>query len=65
MTIRLSDEMYADLVKVSKVEERPMSRILTQAIDEYIDLRKRDPEFQRRLRAWMDDQERIYRRLVA
>ena len=50
MTVRLSEEQAAELEAVAQVDGVPVSEEIRDAIDAYIESRRQDKEFQRRLR---------------
>jgi predicted DNA-binding protein len=50
MTIRLTTEQAEALETVASVEDRPISEVIRAAIEEHIDNRRKDPEFQDSLR---------------
>ena len=50
MTLRLSDELAADLEAMARVDDVPVSEAIRVAIDERIKGRRDDKQFQARLR---------------
>lgn len=62
MTIRLSAEQAEALETVANVEARPVSEVIRAAIDQHIDSRKKDPDFQDRLRNRIDTAKRLLER---
>ena len=49
LTIRLSADQADALDTVATVENRPVSEVIRAAIEQHIEGRRRDPEFQRGL----------------
>lgn len=64
MTLRLTDEQAADLEAVASVESVPVAEVVRRAIAAFIEERRRDPAFQRRLRASVDRQREVLDRLA-
>lgn len=54
MTIRLTAEQADKLQTVADVDESAVSDVIRAAITEHIASRRRDPEFQERLRSRID-----------
>jgi predicted transcriptional regulator len=54
MTIRLTADQADALETVADVEQRAVADVIRAAINEHIELRKRDPGFQEGLRAKID-----------
>jgi predicted DNA-binding protein len=63
MTLRLPSIQAAELEKVAQIEDRPVSETIRTAIDEYIEKRRDDPEFQANLKRILDHDREILRRL--
>jgi predicted transcriptional regulator len=63
MTLRLSDELAADLEAMARVDGVPVSEAIRVAIDERIKSRRDDKQFQTRLRRWMAESQRALERL--
>ncbi len=49
MLLRLDTELAVRLGAVADVEGRPVSGVVREAIDRYVEERRRDPEFRRLL----------------
>ncbi|MCZ7663138.1 MAG: ribbon-helix-helix protein, CopG family [Thermoleophilia bacterium] len=64
MTIRLSEEQAEQLEAVAAVEGIPVSRAVRQAIDGHIEARRQDLDFQRRLKASIERNQKILERLT-
>lgn len=63
MTLRLSDELAADLEAMARVDGVPVSEAVRVAIDERINARRDDKQFQARLRRLMAENQRALERL--
>jgi predicted transcriptional regulator len=64
MTLRLSDELAADLQAMARVDDVPVSEAIRLAIDERIKARRDDKQFQARLRRLMAENQRALERLA-
>jgi hypothetical protein len=64
MTLRLEDELAADLEAMARVDEVPVSEAIRVAIDERIRARRHDKQFQARLRRLMAESQRALERLA-
>jgi predicted transcriptional regulator len=64
MTLRLSDELAADLEVMARVDDVPVSEAIRVAIDERIRARRDDKQFQARLRRLMAENQRALERLA-
>jgi predicted transcriptional regulator len=64
MTLRLSDELAADLEAMARVDDVPVSEAIRVAIDERIKARRHDKQFQARLRRLMAENQRALERLA-
>lgn len=64
MTLRLSDELAADLEAMARVDGVPVSEAIRVAIDERIKNRRDDKQFQARLRRLMAENQRALERLA-
>lgn len=64
MTLRLSDELAADLEAMARVDDVPVSEAIRVAIDERIKARREDKQFQARLRRLMAENQRALERLA-
>lgn len=51
MTVRLPVDQAEALATVASVDNTPVSEVIRAAIAEYVDMRRRDPGFQRELKA--------------
>jgi predicted transcriptional regulator len=64
MTLRLSDELAADLEAMARVDDVPVSEAIRVAIDERLKARRDDKQFQARLRRLMAENQRALERLA-
>ena len=64
MTLRLSDELAADLEAMARVDDVPVSEAIRVAIDERIKARREDKQFQARLRRLMAENQRALEQLA-
>lgn len=64
MTLRLSDDLAADLEAMARVDDVPVSEAIRVAIDERIRARREDKQFQARLRRLMAENQRALERLA-
>ena len=64
MTLRLTDELAADLEAMARVDDVPVSEAIRVAIDERIKARREDKQFQARLRRLMAENQRALERLA-
>lgn len=64
MTLRLTDELAADLETVARVEEAPVAAFVRDAIAERVAARRSDTEFQSRLRRLLDENRQALERLA-
>lgn len=63
MTLRLARDQADDLEALAQIEDRPIADIVREAISNHVEARKRDPRFQKQLRASLDRNRRILKRL--
>jgi predicted transcriptional regulator len=64
MTVRLSDELARELEAVSQVDQTPVAETVRQAIADRIESRRRDKDFQARLRRIMEENQQALERLA-
>lgn len=63
-TIRQDVAQAAELEAVARVDGVPVSEAVRAAISEHIETRRRDPEFQERLRRILDEERVVLERLA-
>jgi predicted transcriptional regulator len=64
MTLRLTDELAADLEAIARVENVPIAEEVRRALSEHIAARRKDRAFQARLRASLERNREILERLA-
>jgi hypothetical protein len=65
MTLRLNDEQAAELEAIARVENVPIAEEVRKALAEHIERRRRDRDFQARLRESIKRNQEILDRLAA
>ena len=63
-TIRQDAEQAAELEAVARVDGMPVSEAVRAAISEHIENRRRDPEFQERLRRILEEERTVLEKLA-
>ncbi len=63
MTLRLNDELAADLEAMARVDDVSVSEAIRVAIDERLKARRDDKQFQTRLRRLIAENQRALERL--
>jgi Arc/MetJ-type ribon-helix-helix transcriptional regulator len=64
MTLRLSDEQAADLEAMARTDDMSVSEAIRVAITERIRARRKDAEFQARLRRLLEENRQALERLA-
>jgi FixJ family two-component response regulator len=64
MTLRLSAERAAELEAIARAEEMPISETVRVAIDRLIEDKRKDKQFQARLRELMEQEREVLDRLA-
>lgn len=64
MTLRLDDDQAAELEAIARIENVPMAQEVRQALAEYIEARRNDKAFQLRLKASIERNQEILKRLA-
>jgi len=64
LTIRLSEEQAAELEAVARVDNVAMAEEIREAITAHLETRRKDAEFQRRLRTSLEKQQNLLKRLT-
>ena len=64
MTVRLSDEQARELEAVARVDETPVSEAVRNAIADRIEARRKDKDFQARLKRLMQENQAALERLA-
>lgn len=63
-SLRLPDEVAADLAAVAFVDEMRQSEVVRLALGEYFDRRCQDDDFQQRLQTYLDRNRKTVERLA-
>lgn len=63
MTIRLSEEQAAELEAVARVDNVAIAEEVRAAITAHLEARRKDAQFQKRLRASLERNQRLLERL--
>lgn len=64
MTLRVGQEQAEELEAVARVDGVPISEAIRDAITKHIEERRNDPEFQTRLKASLERNQEILRKLA-
>lgn len=65
MSLRIAQEQAAELSAVARADEMPVSEAVREAIDKHIADRRADPNFQLRLKAILEADQKTLERLAA
>ena len=65
LLLRLDPSLAEQLQAVADIEERPVSEVVREAIRTLVDQRRADADFQERLKASAEAQQRVLRQLRA
>lgn len=65
ITLRVDDERAAALELVARADERSVNATLVDALDALIEARRKDSEFQERLRRRHEQEHELYERLAS
>lgn len=64
MTVRLSENLAAELAIVARTDDKPVSESVREAIERHIAARRADKDFQRRLKKRVEQEREIVNRLA-
>jgi predicted transcriptional regulator len=64
MTVRLSEDLAAELAIVARTDDLPVSESVREAIERHIAARRADKDFQRRLKKRVEQEREIVNRLA-
>lgn len=64
MSLRLSDEMAAELAAVARAEDVPISEVVREAIERHIAVRRADKDFKARLKKRLEEDREVLERLA-
>ena len=64
MSLRLAEELGAELAAVARADEMPISEAIRKAIEHYIEFRRTDQEFKERLKRLLEEDREILERFT-
>lgn len=64
MSLRLSEEMSAELAAVARADDVPISEAVREAIENHIAARRADKAFQERLKKRLEEDREVLERLA-
>jgi predicted transcriptional regulator len=64
MTVRLSEDLAAELAVVARTDDMPVSESVREAIERHIASRRADKDFQRRLKKRLEQEREILKRFA-
>jgi predicted transcriptional regulator len=64
MSLRLSDDMAAELAAVARAEDIPISEVVRKAIEHHITARRADKAFKARLKKRLEEDREVLERLA-
>lgn len=64
LSIRLDEEVAADLAAVARTDDMPVSEAVREAIEKHIATRRGDKDFQKRLQQRLEEDREILERLA-
>lgn len=64
MSLRLPEEVAADLAAVARADDMPISEAVREAIDNHIAARRADKNFQERLKRRLEEDREVLERLA-
>lgn len=63
-TVRLDSEQASDLEAVASAEGVSVAEAMRQAVSDLVEKRRKDPEFQKRIRSIIEQNKRVLERLA-
>lgn len=63
-TVRLDSEQASELEAVASADGVSVAEAMRRAVDELVEARRKDPEFQKRIRSIMEQNQRVLERLA-
>ena len=63
-SLRLPEPMAAELAAVARADGMPVSEVVREAIAKHIAERRADPDFQRRLKTLLEEEQKLLKRLA-
>jgi predicted transcriptional regulator len=64
LSIRLDEEVAADLAAVARTDEMPVSKAVREAIEKHIAARRADKDFQKRLKLRLEENQELLERFT-
>ncbi|HET7417520.1 MAG TPA: ribbon-helix-helix protein, CopG family [Solirubrobacterales bacterium] len=64
MSLRLPDELAAELAAVARGDDMPVSETIRKAIENHIAARRADKDFKARLRERLEEDREVFERLA-
>jgi metal-responsive CopG/Arc/MetJ family transcriptional regulator len=64
MSLRLTEDLGAELAAVARADEMPISEAIRKAIEHYIESRRADQEFRARLKKLLEEDREILERFT-
>jgi metal-responsive CopG/Arc/MetJ family transcriptional regulator len=64
ISLRLPEKMAAELAAIARTQDIPLSEAIREAIENHIASRRRDKEFQKRLKQRLEEDREILERLA-
>jgi predicted DNA-binding protein len=63
-SLRLPEEMAAELAAVARADDMPMSEVVREAIEKHIAERRADNDFQKRVKQLLEEDQEVLKRLA-
>jgi predicted DNA-binding protein len=63
-SLRLPEEMAAELAAVARADDMPMSEVVREAIEKHITERRTDQDFQKRVKRLLEEDREVLKRLA-
>lgn len=65
LSLRLSEELAAEIAAVARVDDITQSKAIRQAIEKHIEARRDDPDFKKRLKKRLEEEREVLENLLA
>jgi predicted DNA-binding protein len=62
-SLRLPEEMAAELAALARADDMPMSEVVREAIEKHITERRTDKDFQKRVKQLLEEDREVLKRL--
>lgn len=63
MSLRLTEEMAAEIAAVARTDEVPVTEAIREAIANHVDARQASKDFQERLKRRLEENQKVLKRL--